>query len=47
MSCYKTYPPVYWKYARNEITYKEFVADLDRLDSLMGKQVDLFEEKKK
>lgn len=47
MSCFKTYTPVYWKYSRNEITYKEFLAELDKLDSLRGKQSELFEEEKK
>ena len=46
MSCFKTYPPVFWKYVKRELTYKEFVAELNRLDSLRGKQVELFEETK-
>lgn len=47
MSCYLEYVPLYWRYVRKKITYKEYVAELNRLDSLRGKQIELPLEKKK
>lgn len=43
MSYFKRCTRLFWRYARNEITYKEFLTELDYIEY---KQGDLFPPKK-
>ncbi len=44
LSYFKIYPLVFWRYIKKELTYKEFKAELARLDSLRSDQGELFKE---